>query len=84
MPRLTLMEMELLLPCRQVVLTTRQLDPELTGDQLRDLVTKLLPPEKLFGDDVQKFSAMYHGIRDYLNQLGVNKPFLSSRNLPVR
>lgn len=51
-----------------ITLTMRQIDSDLTGQQLKDHLAELLLPELLFRDDVRTFKATYPKLRDLLNQ----------------
>lgn len=78
MPRLVLMKTKLLSSSqRGVILTMRQVDPDLHGKDQRDIIAEQLPPETLIGHDVRKLAEIYRRISDYLNR---HEPNVSSHS----
>lgn len=73
MPRFSSANLQCLSPVqREVFLTMRLLDPELSEDPLWAGVAELLPPGNLFGDDRRQPTALYRKIRNYLFRHGSN------------
>lgn len=79
MPRISSNNLKKLYVNQQgIILTIRKLDPEIVGYQLKERVVELLPPEILFGDDVQTFAAIYPKIREFFNKNEATIPPYSS------
>lgn len=82
MPRLTMEELNTLSPNQFGIIMRMQLfDPNINGNQLKERVAELLPPELHFGDDVRAFADIHENIRNYLNKYGVNTPYHSSHRI---
>lgn len=61
-----------------IVLTIRQLDPEIVGSQPRERVAELFSLKLLFGYDFRTFRGLYIDLRDFLSHSGANLPTHSS------
>lgn len=60
MPRMDVDTLRTLLPVQpDVIITIRPIEPELTGNHLKESVAELLPPSQLFGDKRRQIIAIY-------------------------